>query len=68
MWRHIQAILWLRWRLSVNQFTRATSAGKILLAILLVGAVITSVTMFFVASLLGVALLPKSDATLILFL
>ena len=42
-WQHLRAILWLRWRLTKNQFARAGQINAVLsifmLAMLVLGAV-----------------------------
>ncbi len=55
-WRHLTAVLWLRWRMSLNQARRAGPASAILLAVAGISVAATSVGLFF-AGLIGGALI-----------
>jgi ABC-2 type transport system permease protein len=57
-WEHFKAILWLRWRLSCNQWRRAGKVNLILMMIFVAGMLIVGVGSFFVALVAGVLLLP----------
>ncbi len=55
-WAQVKTILWLRWRLTRNQFVRAGAIGAILAGLMLAGAVILSAGGFiggFAAGLLA---------------
>lgn len=56
----LKAILWLRWRLSVNQWRKAGDFNFILMMILVCSALVVAASAFFVAIVLGIFLLPKA--------
>lgn len=56
--QHLSAILWLRWRLRVNQLKRGGIANVVILAILAVVAVVLALSMFVGFLLLGLLLPP----------
>lgn len=55
--QHLRAILWLRWRMSANQSRRAGRLNAVLTAIFVVGAMITSLMLFFVTLIGGSAVM-----------
>ncbi len=59
IWRQFQAVIWLRWRLSVQQWKRGGSLHALLGIILFVFVVTASASSFFVALLVGVLALPE---------
>jgi len=65
-WQHLQTILWLRWRMSLNQLRRGGIASKIILAFLAVCVLGTSVSMFFVSLFVGTFALPKASPAVIM--
>lgn len=67
-WDQWKAILWLRWRLTVNQFHRSGVLSAVILSILLALAVMTGVSLFFVGLVAGAFLLPKATPEHTLFL
>lgn len=56
---HLRTMLWLRWRLAVNQINKLTLISRILLWIVVVGAILAGVSSFF--SVIGLSgwLLPE---------
>lgn len=66
-WDQWQAILWLRWRLTVNQFHKGGVLSAVILGIVVVMAIITGISLFFVGLVAGVYLLPKATAEHTLF-
>lgn len=60
-WQHLRLILWLRWRLSCNQWRRAGKLNLVLTVMLVVGAMIAAVLAFFVAVIAGCLLLPRAQ-------
>ncbi|MBI5761563.1 MAG: hypothetical protein HZA46_23885 [Planctomycetales bacterium] len=66
-WNQWQAILWLRWRLTVNQFHKGGVLSAVILGIVVVTAVIAGISLFFVGLVAGVFLLPKATAEHTLF-
>jgi len=67
-WHHLKTILWLRWRVRLNQLKRGGTVNTILTIALLVLGLIASVSMFFVALLVGILTLPEASANHILYL
>jgi hypothetical protein len=65
-WNHFTAIVWLRWRLRVNQFKKAGVVNAIVLAVLAPIFVILPIVLF--ASMLFVGCFPMRDAEPIVFL
>lgn len=66
-WQHLRTILWLRWRMSLNQLKRGGIVSTIILAFLGVMVLMTSVSMFFVALLVGVFALPKASPAVVMY-
>ena len=54
-WGHLRTILWLRWRMSLNQLRRSGIASTIILAILATIVVLSSISLFFIALFAGMA-------------
>jgi hypothetical protein len=59
-WQHLQAIVWLRWRLLVNQWRRGGTLNAVLMMILAFGAAAIAIPLFFGCLALGVYLLPRA--------
>jgi hypothetical protein len=53
-WRHLQAFLWLRWRLMANQARRAGPVNAVLVTILSIAALVVTVPLFIGSFLAGV--------------
>jgi hypothetical protein len=66
-WQHLTAFVWLRWRLVANQWRRAGALNAVLTTIVAVGALATSVPLFFGCFLLGMYLVPKATAAHLLY-
>ena len=60
-WQHLQAIVWLRWRLLVNQWRRAGVVNGVLMMIISIGALVTAVPLFIASLILGLYLIPKAE-------
>jgi len=60
-WQHLTLIIWLRWRLSYNQWRRAGMVNAVLTVGLVIGALISSVLAFFAALIVGCLMLPKAE-------
>jgi ABC-2 type transport system permease protein len=60
-WRHLQAFVWLRWRLMVNQWRRAGKINAVLMILVACAAIITSVPLFIGAIALGTHLIPEAQ-------
>ncbi|MEO8494160.1 MAG: hypothetical protein ABI614_03750, partial [Planctomycetota bacterium] len=52
-WEHLKAILWLRWRMSSNQWRRSGALNAIVTTIVVVALISTSLALFFVALIGG---------------
>lgn len=59
-WQHLQAFIWLRWRLLVNQLRRAGFANAVLLTIVTIGLVALSIPLFIVTFLVAQSAIPKA--------
>jgi hypothetical protein len=57
---HLKAILWLRWRLTINQWRRAGTFNFVLMMILVCSTLAFAALSFFLAIGLGIFLLPKA--------
>ncbi len=53
-WEQLKTILWLRWRLTVNQWKRSGGLGAVLAAIVGIGAATASVIGFIVGLIVGI--------------
>ena len=65
-WEQLQAIVWLRSRLSINQGRKGGTFNFVLMMILAVSMLVFSVISFFVAIGLGVLLLPRATPSIIM--
>lgn len=59
-WQHLQAFVWLRWRLLVNQMRRAGFVNAVLLTILTVGLVVLAIPLFIGTFLIGRYAIPQA--------
>ena len=66
-WPQLQTILWLRWRLTRNQWARSGGIGAILAAIVTIGASVLAMASFAGAWALGVFGLGQSSANVLMF-
>lgn len=60
-WKHLKAILWLRWRILRNRARRSGKVGNVLMALLLIGAMLVAVASLVAALVIGVKQLPGID-------
>ena len=67
-WPQLQTILWLRWRLTRNQWARSGGLGAILAAIVAVASAVMSVSSFAGALTLGIFALGHSSANVLMFI
>jgi hypothetical protein len=65
--QHLQAFLWLRWRLLVNQWRRAGRVNAVLMTIVVVGAVAMAVPSFVLSLALGVLGLDRAGPVELLY-
>lgn len=67
-WQHMKTILWLRWRVRLNQLQRGGTVNTVLTIGLYAIGLVASVTMFFLALLVGILTLPKASPEHILYM
>jgi len=67
-WDQWRAILWLRWRLTANQFARGSTLSAVILVIVVVFALLSGLSMFFVALVAGYFGLPRMAPEHVMFL
>jgi len=60
IWQHLQAFLWLRWRLLFNQWRRAGALNAVLMMIVTIGALVTAIPLFIASFALGQFAIPKA--------
>ncbi|HEY2840562.1 MAG TPA: hypothetical protein VGJ26_15505, partial [Pirellulales bacterium] len=60
-WEHLKAVLWLRWRLSVNQWRRGGAVNAVLMIIVAIALVTMAVPLFLTCFALGLYLFPKAE-------
>jgi len=59
-WRHLQAFVWLRWRLSRNQWKRAGTLNAVLMMIVTFGLLATAIPLLLGCFLLGLYTIPAA--------
>lgn len=67
-WDQWRAILWLRWRLTANQFARGSALSAAILMIVVAFALAGGFSLFFVALIAGYLGLPKMAPEHVMFL
>ncbi len=60
-WKHFQAVLWLRWRILVNRARRGGKLGNAIVGVLVVLAVLASISSFALALAFGLGVLEKAS-------
>jgi hypothetical protein len=65
--QHLQTIIWLRWRMSINQLRRGGIASIVVLAFLGVCAFALAFLMFWAALLIGIFAMPKAPAHVVMY-
>jgi hypothetical protein len=66
-WQHLQAFVWLRWRLMVNQLRRAGFVNAVLLTIVTIGLVVAAIPLFIGAFLIGQFAIPRAAPEYLLY-
>jgi ABC-2 type transport system permease protein len=66
-WKHLQAFVWLRWRLLYNQWRRAGALNVVLLTILTVAALTTAIPLLIGSFMLGTMLIPKAQPAQLMY-
>ena len=59
-WQQLGAVVWLRWRLLVNQWRKAGAFTVALMVIVTVGALVTAIPLFIGSFMLGQYAIPKA--------
>ena len=66
-WQHLQAFVWLRWRLLMNQWRRAGAVNAVLMMIVSVGALVTAIPLFIGCFMLGLYVIPKATPAQLMY-
>jgi ABC-2 type transport system permease protein len=66
-WQHLQAFLWLRWRLLVNQWRRGGPLNAMLMMILAVGLLVMAVPLFATCFAIGLFAFPGAAPVHLLY-
>ncbi len=66
-WQHLQAFVWLRWRLLWNQWRRAGAINVVLMAILITGALVTVIPLSIACFVLGLYAIPRAAPAHLLY-
>lgn len=66
-WQHLQAFLWLRWRMMINQWRRAGALNAVLMTIFAVCAVALAVPLFIACFVAGLYGFPKAQPQHLLY-
>ncbi|SIO56551.1 ABC-2 type transporter [Singulisphaera sp. GP187] len=66
-WQHLQAVVWLRWRLLMNEYRRAGALNAVVMMIVLVGALATAIPAVITCFIVGTYLIPKATPTQLLY-
>ncbi|MDZ4686934.1 MAG: hypothetical protein SH850_17810 [Planctomycetaceae bacterium] len=67
-WQHLQTLLWVRWRLTVNHIRRHGATNLIILSIVSGLALVGSITGFFIAIIAGMHYLPGASPVVLMYL
>ncbi|HUQ71107.1 MAG TPA: hypothetical protein VM165_16390, partial [Planctomycetaceae bacterium] len=67
-WQHLQTLLWVRWRLTVNHIRRHGALNLVILSIASGLALVASITGFFVALIAGMRFLPGASPAVLMYL
>ena len=65
-WKHVKTIVWLRWKLTWNQWERSGTFHKIIMLCLMYAALASAFSSFFIVLGAGIFLLPKATPDQIL--
>ena len=66
-WQHFQTLLWLRWRLRVNQFRRAGTVNAVILILVTVAVLSLAVVLFVALLLVGLFALSTVTPMVLLY-
>jgi len=65
---HIKAIIWLRWRLAVNNIKRSGALNTVFTSLLITASLIVSVVLFVTGIVVGIKALPHAKLFHVLFI
>ena len=65
-WEQLKAIIWLRSRLSLNQWRKGGAVNFVLMMILVVGLLVFAAISFFASVVLGIFLLPQATPNVVM--
>jgi ABC-2 type transport system permease protein len=60
-WQHLKTVVWLRWKLTANQWKRGGTLNAAIGLIVLVLALVTCISSFFFALVVGVFAFPEIE-------
>ena len=66
-WQHLQAIIWLRWRLLVNQWRRAGAFNAVLMIIVTITVLVTAIPLLIGSFMLGMYAIPKATPVQLMY-
>jgi ABC-2 type transport system permease protein len=66
-WQHLQAFVWLRWRLLKNQWRRAGAVNAALMMIVSIGALFTAIPLFIGCFTLGLYVIPLATPAQLMY-
>lgn len=66
-WQHLQAVVWLRWRLLKNEYRRAGAFNAVLMSIFMIGTLITAIPLLITCFVIGTSLIPKATPAHLLY-
>jgi hypothetical protein len=66
-WQHFSTLLWLRWRLRVNQWQRAGTVNAVLMMLGYVAATALAIVLFTVLLAVGLFVMPRASPAVVLY-
>ena len=66
-WQHLQAFVWLRWRLLKNQWRRAGAVNAVLMMIVVFSALVTAIPLFIGCLMLGIYTIPAATPAQLMY-
>ncbi|WP_406694518.1 hypothetical protein V5E97_25940 [Singulisphaera sp. Ch08] len=66
-WQHLQAFVWLRWRLLANEYRRAGALNALVMMVVMIGALVTAIPAFITCFIFGTYLIPRATPIQLLY-
>jgi ABC-2 type transport system permease protein len=66
-WQHLQAFIWLRYRLLANQWRRAGAFNAVLMMIVSIAALVTAIPLFIGCFIFGTYAIPKAEPAQLMY-